>query len=77
MHQYAGQYFPTVPDQYVVPYLNAEQQTVWRGLHKVNVSSWGQRNARPAADDAWWEGRPDNAGKAKAKSKAKVAEAAP
>ncbi len=76
--QYSGQYYPQIPDQHVTPHLTDEQKTVWRGLQKVNFSSWGGNNGRQAADDAWWEGKPP-AGKAKAKAKAKpkAAKAAP
>ena len=74
MWQYAGQYYPQVPDTYVVPHLNEEQKTVWRGLQKVSFSSWGGGfMERKAADDEWWEGKPPAAkGKGKAKAKAKA-----
>jgi hypothetical protein len=75
VRQYGGEYFPTVPDQQVVPHLNSEQVSVWRGLQKVSFNSWGGQNRRP--QDAWWEGKPDNAAKAKTKAKAKAAQAAP
>jgi hypothetical protein len=71
MWQYAGQYYPQVPDTYIVPHLNEEQKTVWRGLQKVSFSSWGGGMERQAADDEWWEGKPA-AGKAKGKAKAKA-----
>jgi hypothetical protein len=58
--QYGGQYYPQVPDNFVVPHLSDEQKTVWRGLQKVNVSSWGGHMQREATDDEWWEGKPQN-----------------
>lgn len=76
MWQYAGQYYPQIPDPHVTPHLTAEQKTVWRGLQKVSFSSWGGEFQRPAGDDDWWSGKPP-AGKAKAKGKAKAADAAP
>jgi len=48
MHQYNGQYFPQVPDQYVVPHLNADQKLVWEGLQKVQINAWhNNRIAHP------------------------------
>ena len=78
MWQYAGQYYPEIPDQHVTPHLTDEQKSVWRGLVKVGINSWGGSDGRQPADDEWWEGKPA-AGKAKAKAKAKAkgAEAAP
>jgi len=57
MWQYAGRYYPQVPDTYVVPHLNEEQKTVWRGLQKVNFNNWGGRIERQPADDEWWAGK--------------------
>ena len=65
MHQYAGQYFPQVPDQHVAPHLNADQKTVWSGLQKVMINAW-HNGPRRQADDNWWD--PDIAAKAKAKA---------
>ena len=76
IHQYAGQYFPMIPDQHVVPHLNPDQQAVWRGLQKININSWGH-NMRRQADDGWWDGMPEAAAKSKAKGKAKAASANP
>jgi hypothetical protein len=76
VNQVVGQYLPSVPDQFVSPHLNPEQQTVWRGLQKINMSPWGNRNGRQQADDGWWEGKPEAPAKAKAKAKGKAAKAA-
>jgi len=76
VNQVVGQYLPSVPDQFVTPHLNPEQQTVWRGLQKISMSPWGNRNGRQQADDGWWDGKPEAAAKAKAKGKAKAAQAA-
>jgi hypothetical protein len=66
MWQYDGRYFPQIPDQHVTPHLNDEQKTVWRGLQKVNVNSWGGHNEQ-AVDNVWWEGKTDDAGDGKDK----------
>ena len=78
MWQYGGQYYPQIPDQHVTPLLTDEQKVVWRGLQRVDISSWGGEPNRQADDD-WWEGKPatdkgDGKGKAKAKAKAKLYE---
>jgi len=76
--QYSGQYYPQIPDQHVTPHLTDEQKTVWRGLQKVNFSSWGGQQGRQAGDDAWWEGKPQaSKAKAKVKAKPKAAQASP
>jgi hypothetical protein len=54
MFQYNGQYFPQVPDKYVVPLLNEEQRLVWSGLNKVSINSWNN-NGRGQNDEAWWK----------------------
>ena len=69
MWQYDGRYFPQIPDQHITPHLNDEQKTVWRGLQKVSVNSWGGHNEQ-AVDQEWWEGETDDAGKGKAKAAA-------
>lgn len=57
MWQYAGRYFPQVPDQHVTPHLTDEQKILWRGLQKVSVNSWGSQVQRPEGDDEWWQGK--------------------
>jgi hypothetical protein len=52
--QYNGQYYPQVPDKYVVPILNDEQRLVWSGLNRVSISSWNN-NVRGLNDEAWWK----------------------
>jgi hypothetical protein len=75
MWQYAGQYLPQIPDRHVTPHLNDEQKTVWRGLQKVNVNSWGAQD-RQAADDDWWAGTVDGVDEGK-KVRAPAADSAP
>ncbi len=56
--QYGGQYYPQVPDTFVVPHLSDEQKTVWRGLRKIGIGGvWGGQMQRDAADDEWWDGK--------------------
>jgi hypothetical protein len=56
LHNYGGQYFPQIPDQHVLAHLTEEQKSVWRGVQKINVSSWNH-DGRARADDGWWEGK--------------------
>ena len=51
---YGDRYFPVVPDQYVVPHLNAEQKTVWQGLQKVDIGYWGGQQHQEGDDEKWW-----------------------
>ena len=55
--QYGGQYYPLVPDNFIVPHLADEQKTVWRGLQKISFNSWGGQARREGTDDEWWEGK--------------------
>jgi hypothetical protein len=68
IHQYNGQYFPQVPDQHVVPYLNADQKLVWEGLQKVSINAW-HNNGNRQPEDGWWNAK----GSAVAKNTAKNA----
>jgi len=65
MHQYAGQYFPQVPEQHVVPHLTDEQKVVWNGLQKTTINAW-HNNRQRQADDAWWNPVPAKVVKGKA-----------
>jgi hypothetical protein len=58
MWQYAGRYFPQVPDPLVTPYLTDQQKSVWSGLQKVTISFWGGDSERQPVDDEWWEEKP-------------------
>jgi hypothetical protein len=40
MLMYENQYLPPIPDQYVAPFLNDAQKTIWRGTQKV-FGFWG------------------------------------
>lgn len=64
IQQYAGQYYPQVPDQHVTPHLTPDQTNVWRGLQKVMIYHWGNHARRPE-DEAWWQ----EGGEAKANTK--------
>ena len=56
---YGNQYTPMIPDQLVVSHLNAEQKAVWRGLQKINFSSWNVWNGQQVEeDDNWWGDKP-------------------
>lgn len=57
IHIYGDQYFPTVPDQHVVPHLNKDQKAVWNTLQKINFGFWG--GGGQAIDVAWWGDKPD------------------
>ena len=54
---YGDQYFPQVPDQHVVPHLDADQKSMWSGLQKVNFGSSSGGGNVPA-DDGWWGDEP-------------------
>ncbi len=54
LQQYGGQYFPQIPDNYVVPHLNQEQRSVWNGLQKVSFGSWSGAEGQVPVDDGWW-----------------------
>jgi hypothetical protein len=41
MFQYLNQFFPMIPDQYVVPHLNKSQRAVWQSTQKQNLNFWG------------------------------------
>ncbi len=57
LHHYGGQYLPQIPEQHVVPHLNEEQKSVWRGVQKIGVGGiWGGEGRERTPDD-WWEGR--------------------
>lgn len=57
IHIYGDQYFPTVPDQHVVPHLNKDQKAVWNTLQKINFGFWG--GGGQAIDVAWWGDKAD------------------
>jgi hypothetical protein len=67
MHQYGDQYFPQIPDQHVVPHINREQKVVWDGLQKTTIYGWNN-NGRRRVDDTWWDAKPADATKGKAKA---------
>lgn len=54
---YGERYFPQVPDNLVVPHLNPEQKTVWKGVQKIEIGWWwgGEQGIDPDAD-GWWGG---------------------
>ncbi len=41
IENYGQQYFPQVPNNIIVPHLDADQKKLWNGLQKVNFSSGG------------------------------------
>jgi hypothetical protein len=53
---YGGQYLPQIPDECVVPHLNAEQKKVWNGIQKVDFGWWwgGENQVPNQDDDQWW-----------------------
>jgi hypothetical protein len=56
LHHYGENYFPQIPDQHIIEFLNEEQRTVWKGVQKISVNSWGG-DGRQRVNDAWWEGK--------------------
>lgn len=54
---YNDQYFPLVPDQHVVPHLDADQKSMWSGLQKVDFG-FSSGGGNVAADDDWWGDAP-------------------
>ena len=55
--QYGGQYFPTIPDNLIVPHLNVEQKSVWNGFQKVSFGHWGG-DGQEQQQDGWWGDEP-------------------
>jgi len=53
-------WFPVMLDQYVVPNLNADQESAWRGLHKWDLDTdiWGGGEPHPPNDALWWGNKP-------------------
>lgn len=62
---YGDRYFPQVPDNLVVPHLNAEQKTVWKGVQKIEIGWWwgGEQGIDPDADGWWVPDEPVETGK--------------
>jgi hypothetical protein len=58
LHRYGGMYFPVIPDEHVVAYLNEEQKSVWNGLQKVDFGGWGGFDGQMQEDDGWWGDEP-------------------
>lgn len=52
-----GQYFPTIPDDLIVPHLNVEQKSVWSGFQKVNFGFWSG-DGQEQQNDGWWGDEP-------------------
>ena len=57
LSQYGGQYFPTIPDNLIVPHLNVEQKSVWEGFQKVNFGFWSG-DGQEQQNDGWWGDEP-------------------
>lgn len=57
LSQYGGQYFPTIPDNLIVPHLNVEQKSVWNGFQKVSFGHWGG-DGQEQQNDHWWGDEP-------------------
>lgn len=58
---YGDQYFPMVPDQFVVAHLNADQKSVWEGLQKVDFGYWNDGSGNAGVNDGWWGDEPAKA----------------
>jgi hypothetical protein len=58
LQRYGGQYFPMIPDQQVVPHLNAEQRSVWSGLQRVSFGGWSGIEGQVQEEDGWWGEEP-------------------
>ena len=61
MSSYGDQYFPVIPDQYVVPHLNADQKSVWQGLQKIDFGAWWGGGNQNQPNDGWWGDESGNA----------------
>lgn len=58
MQVYGDQYFPVVPDQYIIRPLKPDQVSVWRGLQKIQISSLNSIQGNVVEDDGWWGPEP-------------------
>ena len=56
LNNYGDQYFPSLPDQNIVPHLTKEQKSVWQGLQKIDfgISFWGGGGQNEFNRDGWW-----------------------
>ena len=54
LSSYGDQYFPVVPDNYVVPHLDADQKIVWQGLQKIDFGIWWGGGHQVQVNDGWW-----------------------
>ena len=55
LSNYGDQYFPTLPDQNIVPHLTKEQKSVWQGLQKIDFGNfWGGGGHNEFNSDGWW-----------------------
>lgn len=59
---YGNEYFPSIPDSYVVPTLNDDQKQVWSGLQKIEMGGWWGGNGQIQANDGWWGDEPEQNG---------------
>lgn len=67
--QYAGRYFPPMPDEKIRPLLTEPQRAVWNGLQKGNIS-FGfhvQLNGAEIEDEVWADDPPRKGDKPAAK----------
>jgi hypothetical protein len=64
LQMYGDQYFPVMPDQFVVPHLNVEQKSVWQGLQKIDFGWWGGQGGEGELNDGWWGAERGDAGAA-------------
>ena len=61
---YGDQSFPEMPEEYVGPFLNPDQKSVWNGLQKINLGGWWGNNGQNPPNDGWWGDEPDAADQA-------------
>lgn len=51
---FGDQYFPTLPENLVTPFLSEEQKAVWRSMNRQDFEFWQGGQAIDFNDDEWW-----------------------
>ncbi len=61
---YGDQYFPEMPEYFIIPFLNTEQKSVWNEVQKITFGVWWGNNGQNPPSDGWWGDEPDVANQA-------------
>lgn len=56
LQQYGEHYFPFIPENLIVKYLNPEQKIAFDGLQKINFSFQQDWDGQAVQEDDWWDG---------------------